>query len=390
MANNNSKPRLWSRSFILIAIASTGVSFATYFFLPTLPVYAQAMTGSGGWAGAMTGVYSLASLVSQPMAGYMADRVKRLALAFAGALVCLIACILYNFAAAITWLLVFRFMHGFGFGMHTTSANAAIIGMVPPERRTEGIGSFGLCMTIASAIAPAIALPLAANPETGLLPLSAAAGALLVVSLGSMLPVMQQDHAGEEQAGQGKDSGGFRRAAEPVAMLLLVACVQGAAVSFLALYALERGFGMIGFFFTCSAAGMILSRLFAGRICDKRGIRAVMLPSLFVYFLSVLGIAFVSGQTGMILLGFPFGLALGSITPAFNVIILSRFADNRHGAASALYFACLDAGIGGGSVTWGFLAGSIRYRGIFLASACICALLCVWYYLSGKNIKRNI
>ena len=48
-----------------------------YFFFPTLPIYAQNLTGSAACAGLMTGVYTFAALAVRPFSGVLSDRFGR-------------------------------------------------------------------------------------------------------------------------------------------------------------------------------------------------------------------------------------------------------------------------------------------------------------------------
>jgi predicted MFS family arabinose efflux permease len=44
---SNSKPeKLWGKDYIIVMIASAGISFCNYFFFSTLPIYAQKISGT--------------------------------------------------------------------------------------------------------------------------------------------------------------------------------------------------------------------------------------------------------------------------------------------------------------------------------------------------------
>lgn len=43
--------RLWGKDYIIVMIASAGISFCNYFFFSTLPIYAQNLSGSTAYAG---------------------------------------------------------------------------------------------------------------------------------------------------------------------------------------------------------------------------------------------------------------------------------------------------------------------------------------------------
>lgn len=56
--------------------------------------------------------------------------------------------------AVITLILAARFVHGIGWGISTTSLGTVIADIIPPERRGEGMGYYGLSNTFAMALAP--------------------------------------------------------------------------------------------------------------------------------------------------------------------------------------------------------------------------------------------
>src|SRR5690606_37024934 len=61
---------------------------------------------------------------------------------------------LYGHVGGIGALLIIRLLHGVGWAFATTAAAAAIADLLPPSRRGEGMGWYGLAMTIAMAIGP--------------------------------------------------------------------------------------------------------------------------------------------------------------------------------------------------------------------------------------------
>jgi len=51
-------------------------------------------------------------------------------------------------------LLFMRFVHGIGWAFATTAASSAVSDIVPTTRRGEGMGWYGLAMTLAMAVGP--------------------------------------------------------------------------------------------------------------------------------------------------------------------------------------------------------------------------------------------
>ncbi len=391
MTNENFK--LWNRNFLLIMFAAAGVGFASNIFISTTPIYAQRISDSAQWAGAMTAIFSVAALLARPVSGYFVDRINRGVVAFAGGVLCLIGCFLYNYSANILMLVIVRCIHGFGFGLSATASNTIAVDMIPLRRRVEGIGIFGLCMTIPSAIGPVISLSLITQPN-GMFSLGMIGSIFVAVSLIALVIIKYPKHEvlSIEKGAQAAESNEkmwpyYKKSLVPAVMLISFAMVQGAVLSFIAIYAFDIGFESIGLFFTLSAGGVIVSRLFAGKLGDRHGVRAIMIPSFALLFVTFLGIINSFNEVFMILMGLPYGLAIGTILPGFNVTMLNIFPEKRRGVANSLYFICIDIGMGC-SLLWGIFADYAGYKAIFVASAVICILLFFGSILY-KEIKKE-
>jgi MFS family permease len=361
-----SKPKLWSKDYIIVMIASAGISFCNYFFFSTLPIYAQKISGTAACAGLMTGVYTLAALAVRPLSGILADKMGRTKLLILGALLCTIACALYNFASVLILLIFMRILHGIGFGMHSTSGGAVAADVIPKSRMAEGLGYFGLYGTIAAAVAPGIALSIIENGETQNFQTLFILAAL--VSFASMIidcfityerknkkvvnsSTLLKNPAVSDSENLPKTFLGFEYAVFlPAAVLILLYIAMSSVTSFLPLFALEKHLGNIGLFFTINAMGLFLSRLLLGKVADKRGVDVVVIPSLIVSAICFVLIPFINSLFYLLLIAFPLGLAQGAIGPAINTLMFNRCSLERRGTASAAYFSSIDIGYGFGSV----------------------------------------
>ena len=69
----------------------------------------------------------------------------------------------YNLASTIVLLAVLRVIHGVTWAVSTTAVGTAITDIIPDSRRGEGMGWYGMAMTIAMAIGPMIGLAVVQN-----------------------------------------------------------------------------------------------------------------------------------------------------------------------------------------------------------------------------------
>ncbi len=399
--------KLWTKDFIIVIIACAGISFCNYFFSSTLPIYAKNMTGSSVYAGLIMTVYTLAALVSRPLTGYLNDRFGRVRMLVIGAAMCAVTCFLYKFSGIITVLIIFRILHGFGFGIHSTSGATVAADVIPRSRMSEGLGIYGLYGTIASAIAPGIALSIIGDGEqnslfTPLFILAAIISAACMVidsrisyerkaknSGTENVPAVAADEEPDEASGGKlpKTFLGFEGGVVLPAIVIVCLFVAFASVtSFLTLFAKERSLGNIGLFFTFSAIGMFLSRLLLGKVADRRGPDILVIPSLIVLFFCYGVIPLIHSTGWLFALGFPIGLAQGAICPAVNTIIFRRCTRRRRGTAAAAYFSSIDIGLGFGALLFGVVEEYLGFNLLFWIASLFIAVAAVVYLL---KLTRN-
>lgn len=405
----NTAQRLWSRDFIIVMAACSGISFCNYFFVSTLPVYAQNMTGTTFSAGLMTSVYTLAALATRPITGILADKIGRVKPLVFGAVCCAAASILYRFSTGIVILILVRTLHGVGFGIHTTCGGAAAADIIPKSRLSEGLGIFGLHATVASALAPAIALGIIGTGENDkFLPLFVLSTviAVICVILDAMIRyerdgVKADDNGPPALEEAPSNSGaplprlyfGFEKGVfVPAVVLILFFIGLSTLASFLPLFARDMHLGDIGLYFTISAAGMLSSRIFLGKIADRHGAGTVIIPALAVIVPCLAVIPFVNSRFVLFLLAFPIGLSQGAFCPAVNSMMFHRCSPKRRGSASAAYFAAIDLGYCIGAVLFGFVAEKLGFSLVWWGSSLfvLAALAIYLAFLREKRCEGNI
>src|SRR5699024_8758286 len=66
----------------------------------------------------------------------------------------------FGFITSILLLMIVRVVQGIGWGFSTTASGTIATDLIPPERRGEGLGYYGLSGNIALAIGPGLGLTL--------------------------------------------------------------------------------------------------------------------------------------------------------------------------------------------------------------------------------------
>lgn len=96
---NNEKPRLWTRSFVLIIVINFLVFMNHIMLLSTFPFYIESLGGSEALAGLAATLFSLVAVLCRPFVGWMLDNGKRRAILLAGLVGMLLMPLGYMFAA---------------------------------------------------------------------------------------------------------------------------------------------------------------------------------------------------------------------------------------------------------------------------------------------------
>lgn len=349
---------IFKGNFVLVFFASLLMFTAFYIMLPTLPVFlTKILQIDEAKTGIILSVYTLAALLIRPFTGFMIDRYGRkyfyilalllFALFFAG----------YPLAVTFALMLVIRFMHGLVWGVATTTGSTLIVDIVPAERRGEGIGIYGLAMTIPMALGPLAGLKLSAGGNYDLMFLCAGALALsgFVLTLLIKYPSLPLHIQAGFKLKNLIESSSLRITLN----LLIINISYGGLVSFVSLYALETGIGFTAVFFIVFAAGITLARLYMGKIFDRHGPRLLAISGIafLVVGQSTLGI-FISVY-GFMFAAFLLGLGSGIVFPTFQAMVNNLAPPQRRGAANSTLFTGLDLGIGLGMLITGYLAHRI-------------------------------
>jgi MFS family permease len=123
--------------------------------IATLPMYViDVLKGSEKEIGLVVTVFLIASVLCRPFTRKWIDELGRKKILFISVLLFLAATVMYFGAQSLFLLLALRFLHGVGFGMSTTATGTIVADIVPPHRRGEGLGYYGMFMSMAMVIGP--------------------------------------------------------------------------------------------------------------------------------------------------------------------------------------------------------------------------------------------
>ncbi|RIK34874.1 MAG: hypothetical protein DCC58_21095, partial [Chloroflexi bacterium] len=277
-----------TRPFVTLCFGGFTLLVSFMLLLAVLPLYVKDERGAGdGIVGLVIGVFALAALFPRPFIGREIDRTGGKRFLLAGAAIFALSSLLYIVATSIPLLLAVRMLHGIGMACFHTAAFTMVADLAPAARRAEAMGIWGMMSTFAIASAPYLGLLIHDGPGNRAVFLTSTALALL--ALGIMSTVRQPAREAPAATHSAARSGLIEPAVfVPAILVLSFTLVYGAVQSFVLIYAEERAIANAGLYFSAFAGATLLARLFGGRLADRHGRWAIILPSLGLTVLAML------------------------------------------------------------------------------------------------------
>ena len=160
--------------------------------------------------------------------------------------------------------------------------------------------------------------------------------------------------------------------------------------NYIAMYSRQIGLQVpTGFFFTCMAVGMAISRIFSGRLVDRGKITQVIATGIYIVILSFFLLSFcanliVWNSTVCSILFFTIALCLGIgfgiMFPAFNSLFVNLAPNSQRGTATSTYLTSWDIGIGIGMLTGGYIAEISTFDKAYLFGACLTIISSIYFH----------
>lgn len=404
--------RLWTRDFVLANAANFFQAMIFYLLMTSMALYAVDRFGASDvGAGAASSAYIAGAVVARLFAGKTLDvvgRRRQFLLALGAAFV---ISFLYFPLTSLPALIAVRVVHGIAFGVGSTTISAAVQAIIPPWRRGEGTGYFGMSATIATAIGPALAVQLTQHLGYDSLfwasVVCAGLGLVFAFLLRLPEPGYPATKAAATEGAAGTDgtesggaaSGGAARARrrrfprptlagmiEPevvpasLTVALLGAC-HSTILAFLQPTAVQRGLeNPATLFFLVFAVFALATRVLVGRVQDRRGDNAVVYVLLTLYAAGLVTLALAQDPWLLYVSGALCGLGFGGIVPCFQAITVALVPASKVGVATSTFFIALDVGTAAGAIVLGGIVTWVGYKGMFLAAAGIVVFAVLVYY----------
>jgi len=150
----------------------------------------------------------------------------------------------------------------------------------------------------------------------------------------------------------------------------------GTINAFIAIFAQARGIANPGIYFMVQAIALLISRTFVGRLADRYGRAAVIVPGIILMAIAMSLLPLANGLPFFMISASLCGLGFGAAQPATMALLIDRVRPDQRGLATSTYYMGFDAGISIGSILlgivsqyWGFgvmwpLAGACTLLGL--------------------------
>jgi len=389
---NQKKPnqdKLISRDFIFIWIANFFIFLGFQMTLPTLPLFVKELGGSDQIVGLVVGVFTFSALLFRPFAGHALETRGRQVVYLFGLSLFVLSVGAFAFATSVFMLIMMRIVQGVGWGFSTTASGTIATDLIPPKRRGEGMGYYGLSSNLALALGPALGLSLVGLISfTQLFLISASMG--LIALLLSLLIRYKKVEESPDKTTTVKFDVFEKTAINPSILLFFITLTFGGIATFLPLYALEKSVEGIPLYFVVYAIFLMASRLVAGKIYDEKGHMYVFPPGALLIFIAMLLLAWLPSTTVLLIAAAFYGFGFGSVQPALQAWAVNGAADNRKGMANATFFSFFDLGVGIGAMGFGLVAFNLGYQYIYIISALSVIFAIVYYFYLYLKAKKEI
>lgn len=368
---------LWNRSFLFACLANFLAFTTMYYVMATIPLYATDVLNAGkSDIGLLFGVFAFSGVITRPLAGRLLDATGRVKITYLSLLLLFVALLGYSWTDAFIALTVLRIFHGICWGFSTTALATVATDVIPAQQRGEGIGYFGLSMSIAMLIGPWLGL--SALNHFGYTTMFAVVAALAALACLALFGIKFR-HATAQSLHKG-GSWIERSVFAYAGIVFFMAFNYSAVLSFVVLFAQELQLENASLFFLANAIGVIVSRPYAGKMLDKKGPVAIMCIG-FIAFFSTFLCLFITKDTfifliAALLLGIGFGI-LYSLSFALSINSVDA---SRRGSVTGTLLTAFDLGFALGALLLGHLSGMIGLRSMYLYCAVLTLLPFVIFY----------
>ncbi|MEG1166827.1 MAG: MFS transporter [Gordonibacter sp.] len=398
--------KLWTKDFTLGTIVNFLLMVNYYGLMVVVADYSmKTYDAPAAAAGLAASIFIIGALTARLISGRLMDKIGRKRLLVIGAVGEVAFSALYLLGPAFGPLFAIRLLHGFAYGMCSTTIGTIVTSLVPDSRKGEGVGYYMLSVTLGAAIGPFLGMFLTQNAGFELLFIVAAAVAALSLGAAALLKAPESSRSSIETKARGiareerdEEASAFRvprpnvrNYLEPSVLSISAVCAllffcYSSLLAFLTPFAAENGLeGPASYFFIVYALATFITRPFTGKLFDRRGDRVVMIPAFIAF---IIGMGLLSGvhqPLAMLIAAALLGFGVGTVQASGLALAVRIAPDDRLSLANSTFYIMLDIGVGIGPLLLGIVQPFWGYRGLFQAMSTVALIAMAAYLLVSRR-----
>lgn len=382
---------IWNKNFIFICLGAFFLFANFYLLLSTMPLALQQhLQITAKVSSLVVSVYSLGLVLLRPFSGLLADRYGKRKVALISYVLFSICSVTYLGVHSILPLLVIRLVHGIMHSVSTTAHAALAIDSIPAAKKGEGIGYYGLAMSLAMVVAPALGIYIIEHYTYEAL-LYVGAFFSCVSTLFTFM-VEKDTVSTAVKVSQKLSLGSFiEYKAVPIGVsAFLLSFCYSSIISFIALYTKDLGMSSAAMhFYVAFALSIIITRPFIGKLIDRKGSHFLVYPSLAIFGIGIVCLGYSSSLAGLLTSGIILGASYGAIFPSFQTIAVKNSPSHKTGAAIGTFYLFYDIGFGLGAFVLASIAAAFGYSMMYYIVSLIVLATAGAYYLVRQYQRKN-
>jgi len=390
MASESSQS-LWSRDFVINLLVAHLLLAGFFSLFMVVPGFIDKLGGKEWEIGVIIATFGLAGVIFRPMAGKWILKSGPKRVIMFGILIFVGTTVLYIPLPSEWWIVPVRMAQGVGLAIAPVATSTVVANLAPESRRGEGMSYMGNSISIAQLYAPPIGFFIADSFSFSLAFIVASAVALVsffvcltMSDSRTRMPITPQN---ENEMSEAPFIS--RAAIFPTLIFLTYAFTMAPVSTFLPMLSDVRELSVNpGFYFTILSGMTMLTTLLSGRIADKFGRSAVIIPGLTLVSIAMF---MLSGSfTSAMFFGAAFfhGVGYGLIYPGINSLVIDRVPANERGSAIGTLQQAWDIGASGGNFIVGPIIGALGVGSAFVVVGAGAATGVVGFITGNRNSKN--
>lgn len=373
---------MWkSPGFVAVLVAVAAAFGSWSLLLPVVPLAVLNNGGSSAVAGATTGIFMAATVLTQIFTPAALRKIGYTPVMAFAAFMLGVPAIGYVFSVEPIPVLLVSALRGIGFGALTVAESALVAELVPVRFLGKASGMLGVFIGLSQMLFLPTGLALGDQFGYNVVYILGAGIALVAAVMCLRIPKVkaaakQQPKVTEQE----RSVSTWKLVLIPSLAVTTLSMTFGAVSSFLpaAVIELDPGLGaaLAGIILSITGGSSMVFRYLSGVIADRRGMPGTtMIPAQIIGFLGVALITatiFQGWSVWLLIIGaVMFGGGFGMVQNEALLSMFFRLPRAKVSEASAIWNIAFDSGTGIGSFLLGIVAASLAYSGAFGAGAAV-------------------